>query len=232
MAVVDIPQVEDSEVFPESPGVEEVSPAERKPSAKLLEMFRPKGKSEETPDGKEKRPGSNKTKRIFKRKPAAEIYGIPFEIGAEIAAIANKPATATMLAIQSPYAGHILDQALAGTIVDRVLVQPAARGQDRFGALMAVFAPPLIVMSIERNPQRAPALVPLLKRSLRMSAPFIAEGLKKKRIEEEKLQSVIEELYPTAPEGSTALDVMIMEILAPLMQRGPETEMSNDEQPE
>ena len=52
-------------------------------------------------------------------------------------------------ALQAPVAGMVLEDAVRGTMVDRIL-QPLARTQQRGRAVVALAGPPLIVAAIER----------------------------------------------------------------------------------
>jgi hypothetical protein len=192
------------------------TPEEPKPEAKkglFSGLFKPK------PSRPAKPPREQRPKRSFgKRVSAATILGAPFEFAGE-AVQGQLPATARMLAVQAPYAGYVLDEAVAGTIVDKVAFQPLARAQDRLGMVGSVIGPPLLVARIEMHPEQMHSLVPLLKRSLRMAAPYIAKGLKKKKEDDAKLAEVLTELYPDLPPGTDPLDAMLSDILAPIFTR-------------
>lgn len=185
------------------------------------------GKSADNKD-KPPRPKPERRPRFTgKRQSAAELLGMPFEEGAEIVEGALRlPATARMLRMQAPWAGHVLDDAIAGTLVDRVAVQPVVRVQDRIGAVGSVVVPPLLVAQMEMHPERAEVYYPLLRRSIRLAAPYILEGLKKHRKQEQELSEVLEELrqlYAETPEAGTsqanasALDLLLADILSPIV---------------
>ena len=79
----------------------------------------------------------------------------------------------------SQVTGEILDDAVKGTPIDRLILQPVAKGRGRFDALSAVFGPPMIILAIERDPSRAEMLLPILKTSIRNSLPLMAPAIKK-----------------------------------------------------
>jgi hypothetical protein len=79
------------------------------------------------------------------------------------------------LQVQSPVAGMIIEEIVAGTLVDRVL-QPIARAEEKAEKVLALVGPPLIVLAIEQSfllpaeqmMMRQALLMPMLKESLRM----------------------------------------------------------------
>jgi len=79
----------------------------------------------------------------------------------------------------SQVTGEILDDAVKGTPIDRLILQPVAKGRGRFDALSAVFGPPMIILAIERDPSKADMLFPILKTSIRNSLPLMAPAIKK-----------------------------------------------------
>lgn len=89
---------------------------------------------------------------------------------------------AKMLAIEAPVAGMMLDESLKGTLVDRVL-QPIARAEESGKVVAALLMPPLLVGAIDKNPNMAGNLLPLLRKSLawhiETAGPKIAEKMAK-----------------------------------------------------
>lgn len=167
---------------------------------------KPKGDAPPRPPKREARP-----RRIGKRKDASTLLGAPFDIASEVTA-QMLPATSRMLAAEAPWAGYVLDEAIAGTLIDRIAVQPMAKVQDRVGMIGSVVGPPAMVFQMETHPERIPVMLPMLARSLRMAAPYIARGLKKKRAADAAAAEAMAELYPDAPEGADIGQYMISEI--------------------
>ena len=184
------------------------------------------------------------------RVSGASVIGYPWSLGAQVLAPV-RPITARMIEIQAPFAGHVLDEAVAGTVVDKFAVQPLARSEERLAAVGGIVVPVVASFQIESYAMRANAAVSIeehtqasakvqfwisvLKESLRESAPFFAKGIAKKKASDAELAKIMADLYPTAPAGTTPLDAMVADILAPLMtmpppQGSPETAASEEEQ--
>lgn len=80
---------------------------------------------------------------------------------------------------QAPVAGEMLDEAVAGTVVDKIVVQPITRARGKFDLMAAVFGPPALIVAIQRNPERADMLMPMLKSSIRNALPLMVPAIKK-----------------------------------------------------
>lgn len=193
---------------------------EERPKKRRL-WDRVKGGNTDAPSGppptKERKPKSTRG-----RKSAATLLGMGMEIGSTFAEATPYQATARMMAVQAPYAGFVLDEALAGSLVDRVALQPIARMEGRAEAVGAILGPTMLTLQIERllmaqKDGQAYRLIPLLKRSLRMAAPHIVKGMKKRKAQDDALQEAMSELFPTMPPGETPLDAMIQDIFAPVV---------------
>lgn len=70
------------------------------------------------------------------------------------------------LTFQAPVVGPIVDKAIAGTVIDTFL-QPLAGAGERFEDVADVVSLPGLVFIMERAPQVAPALEPLLRKAIR-----------------------------------------------------------------
>jgi hypothetical protein len=107
---------------------------------------------------------------------------------------------------QAPVAGEMLDEAVAGTFIDKMALQKIVRGRGRFDTLASVLGPPAIVFAIERNPAQAEVLLPMLAASIRSSLPHMVPAIKKARAKEEKMAQAAAELFaddPSYREGTT-----------------------------
>lgn len=169
---------------------------------------KPKGETPPPRQAKERKP----KRSTGRRKDASGIFGLPFEFGSEVTRQIGLPATSRMLAAEAPWAGYVLDDAISGTMVDRLFVQPIAKVQDRVGMITSVVGPPGLVFQMETHPERIPMLLPALAWSLREAAPYIAQGLKKKRKADEAAAEAMRDLYPDAPDAATLGQYMIGEI--------------------
>jgi len=111
---------------------------------------------------------------------------------------------------QAPAAGEMLDQALAGSVLDRKLLQPAVKTRGRLDVLAAVVGPPAIILAIEQNPERASQLLPILKSAIRSSLPTLLPAMKKAQAREEKVNKAVTELFgDDFPPGVDPVDVVL-----------------------
>lgn len=152
-----------------------------------------------------------------KRKPARVSVEHLVSRGWEAIAKLAQPLSLPMsrcLQVQSPVAGMILEDIVAGTVVDRVL-QPVARAEEKAEKVLALVAPPILVLAIEQSQQLPPEqmmmrqafLVPMLKESLRVwlqvAGPKVEEAARKEAEYQEKFGQTIDEMislfFPPAP---------------------------------
>ena len=94
---------------------------------------------------------------------------------------------------QGPAAGMVLDDALSGTLLDHLL-QPVVRRMDSTKAVGSLLGLPLLVAVIERQPQAAQPLMPVLRSAMVESLVLGAESLKKQKAHEEKVLRTMEDL--------------------------------------
>jgi hypothetical protein len=100
---------------------------------------------------------------------------------------------------QAPVAGEMLDEAIAGTVVDKVALQPIVRARGKFDLIGAVFGPPALILAIERQPERAELLVPMLRSSIRNALPLMVPAIKRVQAKEAKTIQAAEDLFDDDP---------------------------------
>jgi hypothetical protein len=91
------------------------------------------------------------------------------------------------LSMQSPVAGLVMEDIVAGTMVDRAL-QPIARAEQRSEKVLALFGPPLIVAALqsaqglpdEQRQLREAFLVPMLRECMVLGVDIAADKIKVK----------------------------------------------------
>jgi hypothetical protein len=142
----------------------------------------------------ERAPIDPKRKKLWQRSPSAggvrrreslsTLATFAWGGLAQMAERAGRAPTARMLALQAPIAGTLVDDALRGTLLDRVL-QPLARTGKKGETLFALVAPPILVEMIAQHPERAPMLLPILASALESYAEIAGPKLTaaKKRAE-------------------------------------------------
>lgn len=155
----------------------EVPPAA--PARGLRKLFPKKDKAETldspAPKTTEKRPG-----RSPKRMSAADTIGDVYSGLGSLAVQSGRHAPlGRCMQWQAPIAGEMLDDAVSGTIVDKVVLQKVVGARGKFDLLAAVVGPPMLVLAIERNPQNAEAIMPLLRSSIRSALPQMVPAIKK-----------------------------------------------------
>jgi hypothetical protein len=87
-------------------------------------------------------------KAARQRLPADRLIGRAWGWASKAMEPLSLPA-ARCLAMQSPVAGMILEDALKGTVIDRLALQPLARGERRLETGAALLGPPAAVLGIE-----------------------------------------------------------------------------------
>ena len=119
------------------------------------------------------------------RKSAAENLSLLVSAGAQFAARTGALPLANALAFEAPAAGHALDQAVAGTIIDRKIVQPLNQGAEKWEALGAVLTLPIMVHLVSIYPALQDAFEPQIRRAaediLVQSLPQIRKKVEKDR---------------------------------------------------
>jgi hypothetical protein len=146
-----------------------------------------------------------------KRESLATLAAFAWGGMAQAASRAGRVPTSRMLTLQAPVAGMLLDDAVRGTLVDKVL-QPFARTGKRGEALFALVGPPILVEMIMRHPERQATLIPLLAAALEqyadLAGPKLAAAKRKaeKRAQElgaDGIEELIQFLFapPDAPPG-------------------------------
>lgn len=147
--------------------------------------------------GGRKKAGGAKGPRVRKRVSLENLGANAWEVLSSIAARGGLTPTARVLGMQAPVAGVVLEDALRGTLVDRVL-QPVARMGGQAGAVVSLLAPPVLVSVLTMYPQRAEEIIPMLRGSLRQWALVAGPAIKAREKRERKAAEDLE-----LPEGQT-----------------------------
>ena len=182
-------------------GPGEIPPAA--PESKLRGLFKKKPKTPSSSPTvvptttKEKRPGARTGRRVSAADTIADGWAA---LGGVAIRTGTHAPLGRCLQWQAPMAGEMLDEVVAGTIVDKIALQKVAKGRHKFDVLGAVIGPPLLVMAIERNPQNAPSLMPLLASSIRHSLPHMVPAIKKAKAKEAKIAEATAELFADDPD--------------------------------
>ncbi|HWM96725.1 MAG TPA: hypothetical protein VNO54_06675 [Streptosporangiaceae bacterium] len=151
-----------------------------------------------------KRDGKKPPGRKKPRMSVEHLISRSWEAVARFAAPLSLPVS-RCLQVQSPVAGLIIEDVVAGTMIDRAL-QPIARAEEKAEKVIALIAPPILVLGIEQSfllpPEqmmmRQAILMPLLRESLRVwlqvAGPKVEEAAAKEAEYQEKFGRSIDEM--------------------------------------
>lgn len=140
-----------------------------------------------------------------RRTPAGELIGqFLLSFGSVIKKV--DPPVGQAIEFEAGAAGVAIDGVVAGTFVDRLVVQPIANAQDKWEALSDVAQFPVLVYMFEHYPSTRDALEEHLRdcfvNVLVQSIPV----MKKKKEREEKVVKALEELGNLDPKYKDSVD--------------------------
>jgi hypothetical protein len=194
---------------PGSGGTSSVPPG---PAAVRKKFWQRKTVTETTPVPvtNERRPGKKTPTKLGRRTSTADtLEDIIGGVGALAVRTGKHAPLGRYLQFSSAVNAEILDDAVAGTVIDRIALQPLVKGRGRFDALGSVFGPPAIILAIENDPSRAPVLIPVLKSTIRNSLPAMAKAMKKVAAKEKAQAEAAAELFPDLAPGEDPADAII-----------------------
>lgn len=198
----------------ETPPVVESPPMPRRPSWRERIKARGRGRSGGGPAAAPAA-GRPAKPRPGRRVPLdTDISDVWAFLGRRLDASPHYP-TGRMLQYQAPAAGLILDRAIAGTLPDRMVLQPLARGRDKWEDAAFLIAAPLVTFGITRTMQliqvaqnegRTEDVMALSRRLevqfegfawlLEMMLPRLAEGKKRAEAKRAEQAAVVLDAFP------------------------------------
>lgn len=144
----------------------------------------------------EAKPKPAKSPSLRGRQSAAETIADLWALGGSIAAHSPRHVpVGRYMQFQAPVAGEMLDEAIKGSPVDRLVIQRVVKARARFDLASAVFGPPLIILAIESNPALMRTLGPVLEAQIRSSLPLMVPAIKKIKAKQQAAQDAAEELF-------------------------------------
>lgn len=156
-------------IFDEDKSNEEVPPQPQKrgrgrPRKIISELF---GDGEEQKKEEEKKPAKKNTNlgRPRKRTSVKSELGMIWKMAANFVSAINAPA-AKAVALEAPIAGQILDDAVAGTVIDRWLIQPFAGASDKYGPLILLIGFPAAVYIADTHPEHRPMVEDYIRKAI------------------------------------------------------------------
>lgn len=118
------------------------------------------------------------------------------------------------LQFQADIAGETLDRLIAHTFLDRLL-QPIAKNVGAMEEIGSLIALPMLVGAIERNPEAAPMLEPMLRTAVMANLTQLAPLVKKKKAEEAKFAKAVKDLDLGLEPGADPVEAVLNAIFAP-----------------
>lgn len=117
---------------------------------------------------------------------------------------------ARCMQLQAPAAGAVLDDALRGSVVDR-MAQPIARASKRGEAVFGAAGPPILVALVCKRPELYPVVKPMLVEALKSWIVISGPKIRKMREKEQRL------LAELAEDGLdvASIEEMIDQLFAP-----------------
>lgn len=183
-----------NEVAPKSPY--DAPPAAER-AAKRWKLWKAKPKNVTKPT-KERAPRPTyRGKRISAATDASEVYG---QIGGRLAQGPLYP-SGRMMQYQAQGAGIIIDKALEGTILDRLLAQPLLRQKDRFEPVMDLAMPPVLMAMMQRaringNQAAFDSMGSMLEYSIERNLISLLPAIREARARQTLLDAEIAETFP------------------------------------
>lgn len=156
-------------------------------------------------------------------------------VGSLIGTFASAP-TGMAIKLEAPLVGPELDALAAGTIVDKMALQPLMKSKGKFEKVAPLVMLPALVFALDKNPAMLPQLYPMLRLTVSQMLPPLVEGMRRQAAEAEKMKAAAQELASLDPEfaklfGETDIDPIDALINAIFAVRVPEEEPSTPEEP-
>jgi hypothetical protein len=130
--------------------------------------------------------------RAQRRTPIDSIMALTWTVAANVVGTKQELLpVARCLAMQAPAAGMVMDDALKGSFVDKML-QPVARAGKRGEAIWAVAGPPMIVSAITLQPELYPVLRPMLREAVKSWVLIAGPKMRKAAEREAKLMQELD----------------------------------------
>ena len=232
MTVTELPPPADAEPGTPFAGVGEIRPAAGRPADPAApprrkwwqRKDRPRTpNTTKTPD--ERRPERGRRRRVSAVDDFTDLF---IGAGGMVQNRTRYQATGHAIKLNGSVTAVLADEAVAGTLIDRLAVQPVSRNRERFEAGLAIIETPGILFMMERQVlapgleladrvARVEALVPSLERAVRRSLPHMARAIVKVRKREEQLRAAAVELYgESLADGVDPVVGVVQDLIAPI----------------
>lgn len=140
-----------------------------------------------------------------RRRPLGEGLGDVIEKLAGVFANVNPPA-GNALAFAAPALGASVDGVVAGTFVDKKVLQPLSNGSEKWGKLAGAAGLPFMALAVSMQPQLFSVLEGEMRKAMVVCLRERVKILKKRRDEERKVTDALAELAELDPELAASPD--------------------------
>jgi hypothetical protein len=134
------------------------------------------------------------------RHDTADTISLVVTGAAQFAAKTGMLPLANTLLFEAPAAGVAIDRAVAGTFVDKKVLQPLAGGAEAWGAVGAIVSLPVMVHLVSLHPNLAVALEGQMRSAAEEILILSVPTMKKKAVKNAKLIEALVELGKLSPE--------------------------------
>ena len=93
---------------------------------------------------------------------------------------------------QAPGAGRVLDTALAGTVVDKWVLQKVSGAESKYRPAIDLVSLPVMLMVIEKQPAMFPVVAPMLRSAVRANLEAALDAKAVEKAEDDKLKAKAE----------------------------------------
>jgi hypothetical protein len=128
-----------------------------------------------------------------RRRPVGELLGELIEKLAVLAGSFNPPG-ARALAFASPALGSSLDGIVAGSMIDKRVLQPLTAGTEKWATLASALGLPMMVAACSMQPELMPVLETQMRAAMVVCLEERVKVLKKRRKKETDVARILSEL--------------------------------------
>lgn len=130
--------------------------------------------------------------------------------------------TGMALMMEATILGPEFDRAVAGTFIDKQVVQPLVKAKSKWSGVASLAAFPICVFALDKNPQMMPMIYPALRSSMKQILPDLVTAKKRQVADERKLNEAAAELVALDLElnhlaedrGPDPIDILISSLFA------------------
>ncbi len=138
-----------------------------------------------------------------RRKNGSEILALVASGLGSLVALSS-PAAGLALKLEAPLVGPATDKAIAGTVVDRLVLQKALAAKGKFDAIGPLIAFPILVAICEKQPEMRPQLYGPLRMCITPMLSDLVKAMQRQAADAEKLAKAAADLSDIDP-GFAAL---------------------------